>query len=379
MTATPTFLRLPLASFDASLLPVDARVPGSPQFRDAVAKHFVERYAAKGERAAVAVGDDEIHVVVGANGEDPSDAVAVMLRAGRIADAVPFLEALVRARPDDVEGLYNLGIAHSELGHYEEAVAHLKRAVELAPKHAHAWSGLGVACQRLGQSDLALEAMRQAVDADREDGYARRNLGGVLLARGQAEEALGHLRRARQALPHDVQATYGLATALEEVGGDANLEEADELYQVVLERWPGSKPAELARQARTRIAERQMRSNVGGGLRPDAVMYMLDALHRFDTMSKPDVQRLALEIALKGRAGSTSTIRSRITRCGRCRASSRACTSCRSCTPRSGESIRRWTRASTCAASTTPRSRLMARGAERVALARSVGLPLIVV
>lgn len=236
MSATPTFLRLPLASFEASLLPEAARVPGSPQFREAVTRHFVERYAAKGERAAVAVGDDEIHVVVGANGEDPSDAVAAMLRAGRIADAVPFLETLVRARPDDVEGLYNLGIAHSELGRYDEAVAHLKRVVELAPKHAHAWSGLGIACQRLGQSDLALEAMRKAVDADPEDGHARRNLGGVLLARGQSEEALAHLRRARQALPHDVQATYGLATALEEVGGDANLEEADELYQVVLER-----------------------------------------------------------------------------------------------------------------------------------------------
>jgi hypothetical protein len=97
-------------------------------------------------------------------------------------------------------------------------------------------------------------------------------------------------------------ATYGLATALEEVGG-ANLEEADELYQVVIERWPGSKPAELSRQARTRIAERQMRDNAGGGLRPDAVMYMLDALRRFDAMSQPDVQRLALEIALKGQGG----------------------------------------------------------------------------
>jgi tetratricopeptide (TPR) repeat protein len=302
MSAKPTFLRLPVASFDPRLLPEDARVPGSPQFREAVARHFAERYAAQGEHAAVAVGDDEIHVVVGANGEDPKDAVVAMLRAGRIADAVPFLETLVRARPDDVEGLYNLGIAHSELGRFDAAVAHLTRAVELAPKHSHAWSGLGVAYQRLGQSDLALDAMRKAVDADPEDAYAQRNLGGVLLARGQAAVAMEHLRRARQALPHDMQATYGLATALEEVGG-ANLEEADELYQVVIERWPGSKPAELARQARTRIAERQMRDNAGGGLRPDAVMYMLDALRRFDAMSQPDVQRLALEIALKGQGG----------------------------------------------------------------------------
>ena len=56
------------------------------------------------------------------------------------------------------------------------------------------------------------------------------------------------------------------------VGGDANLEEADELYLVVIERFPASPVAEHARQARTRLAQRSMRGNVAGGLRPDVMM-----------------------------------------------------------------------------------------------------------
>jgi TolA-binding protein len=64
--------------------------------------------------------------------------------------------------------------------------------------------------------------------------------------------ALAHLREARTALPHDAQTLYGLAAALDAVGDDDNGDEADELYQVVIQRWPGSEVAELARTARTK-------------------------------------------------------------------------------------------------------------------------------
>jgi tetratricopeptide (TPR) repeat protein len=236
-------------------------------------------------------------------GSDPLDFVMTMLQNGKIKEAIPFLESLAKTDPTNVQVLYNLGIAQSELGQFDEAIIRLKRAVQLDSKHAHAWTGIGVAYQRMGRRDLALEPMKKAVESDPQDGYARRNLAGLLMGQGHHEEALKHMREARKVLPHDPQTIYGLATALETVGGDANLSEADELYQVVIERWPGAKVAELAREARTGLAGREMRAKAGGGLRPDVMMYIAGALDTFATVGPVKTQQIGLEIAMKGQNG----------------------------------------------------------------------------
>lgn len=199
--------------------------------------------------------------------------------------------------------LYNLGIAYSELDQLDEAIIRLKRVVTLNPKHAHAWTGIGVAYERMGKRAEALEPMQKAVEADPSDGYARRNLGAMLLGAGRGAEALEHLRMARQALPHDAQTLYGLASALETVGGDDNEDEADELYQVIIRKFPGSAVAERAREARTKRAHQNMRSAVGGGLRPDVVMYITEALDTFAKVGPDKTRQITIEIALKGQEG----------------------------------------------------------------------------
>lgn len=303
MSDKPFFFKLPLDRFDATLLPEGSREPGTERFKTAVAAYFAGQYASKGEQAVVAVDGDEISVFTVPADHDPLAFVLDMLQAGRIREAVPYLEALSKAQPDSVDVLYNLGVAYSELGEYDQAVIRLKKAVQLRPTHAHAWTAIGVAYQRMGKRDLALEPMTKAVEADPADGYARRNLGAMLLGLGHKEEALEHFRKARSALPHDPQTLHGLASALEAVGGDANLEEADELYLVVIERFPASPVAEHARQARTRLAQGNMRANVAGGLRPDVMMYIAGALDTFDRVGPKRRQEIALEIALKGQSG----------------------------------------------------------------------------
>ena len=173
----------------------------------------------------------------------------------------------------------------------------------MKPSHAHAWTAIGVAYLRMGKRELALEPLKKAVEADPDDGYARRNLGATLLGQGHKEEALGHFRRARATLPHDPQTLHGLASALEVVGGDSNQDEADELYLVVIERFPASSVAEHARKARTRLAQRSMRDRVSGGLRPDVLMYIAGALDTFGKVGPTRRQQIALEIALKGQSG----------------------------------------------------------------------------
>ena len=303
MSKQPFSFKIPLSRFDVALLPPDARKIGSDSFKDAVVMHFAAQYAAKGEQAVVTVDDEEINVLTLPLDANPLDFVMTMLQSGRIKEAVPYLESMAKTGPDNVQVLYNLGIAYSELGQFDEAVIRLKKAVQLQPTHAHAWTGIGVAYQRMGKRDLALEPTQKAVELDPSDGYGQRNLGAMLMSLGRNEEALAHLRAARSALPHDAQTTFGLAAALETVGGDDNLGEADELYQVVIQRWPSAEVAELARKARTKLAHKSMRAKAVGGLRPDVMMYIAGALDTFKEVGPAKSQQITIEVALKGQSG----------------------------------------------------------------------------
>jgi len=303
MSKKPFSFKIPLARFDVGLLARDARKIGSEAFKTAVTLHFVAQYAAKGEQAIVTVDDEEVTVLTVPADSNALDFVMTMLQSGRINEAVPYLESMAKANPENVQVLYNLGIAYSELTQYDEAVIRLKRAVQLDPTHAHAWTGIGVAYLRMGKRDQALEPTQRAVELDPSDGYGQRNLGAMLMGLGRIKEALPHLREARKALPHDAQATFGLATALETAGGDANLAEADELYQVVIQRWPGAEVAEFARNARTKLAHKSMRDTVGGGLRPDVMMYIAGALDTFKKVGQVKSQQITFEISLKGQNG----------------------------------------------------------------------------
>jgi tetratricopeptide (TPR) repeat protein len=298
-----TSFNLPISRFDLNLLPASARKIGSDAFKLAVTMHFAAQYAAKGQQALVSVDDEEIQVLTLPADSDPLDFVMTMLQNGRIKEAVPYLESMVKSDPSNAQVLYNLGIAYSEMGQFDEAVIRLKRAVQLNPRHAHAWTGIGVAYQRMGKRELALEPMEKAVEADPEDGYGRRNLGAMLMGLHRYDEALAHFREARRALPHDAQTIYGLAAALDAVGGDDKSDEADELHQTVIRRWPGSEVAELARSARTKRAHISMRAKVGGGLRPDVMMYIASALDTFETVGPAKTQQIAFEIAMKGQQG----------------------------------------------------------------------------
>jgi Flp pilus assembly protein TadD len=299
----PFVYRLPTRKFDIGLLPPNARRPGSDEFKSAVMLYFASQYAAKGETALVAVDDDEITVVALKAGQDPFQFILAMLQSGRIKEAVPLLESLDRARPRDIDVLYNLGIAYSELGQFDEAVIRLKQAVHVNPSHVHSWVGIGVAYQRMRQPAQAAEALRKAVALNPDDGYAQRNLGANLCGQGKFEEALPHLRRALEQLPHDPQSMYGYAQALEELGGEDRLGQADQLYREVIQRFSTAPIAELARTARTRIAQRNMRACAPEEVRPDVMMYIAGALDTFKQQGPERRQAIAFEIAMLGRSG----------------------------------------------------------------------------
>ena len=196
--------------------------------------------------------------------------------------------------------LYDLGIAYSELGRYEDAVMRLKMCVALAPSHSNAWVGIGVAYTRLTRAKDAKAALNKAIELDPANGYAHRNLGAVLGNEGDYEAALPHFREALHQLPEYPQAMFGLAHALEKLD---EITEADRIYRNPMDRFPASQVAEMAREARTGIAQQNLRSNVLGGFRPDVMMYIANALDTFYKLGPKKRQEIAVEIAFLGQRG----------------------------------------------------------------------------
>lgn len=295
--------KIPLHRFDTNLLPPEARKVGSEAFKTAVMVHFATEYAAQGQTAIVTVDDSEITVQAFPAESTALDAILPLLRSGKLAEAVSMLESLNRSAPNNANVLYNLGVAYGELGQQDEAIIRLKKAVQLEPGHAHAWVGIGNAYYRLGKREQALEAFEKAVEADPDDGYTRRNLGGILMGFKRTAEAVEHLRKALELMPDDAQAIFGLASALEDVGTEDALEEADALHRRVIEEHPTAAFVGQSEKARNAYSQRLLKSRSVGGFRPDVMMYIADALQTFKRIGPNGTRMLALEIAVLGRSG----------------------------------------------------------------------------
>lgn len=294
---------IPLSQFDATQLPAGAREPGTPAFSDAVLLYFVKKYATSGLSAVVTV-DDEIRVTTFPNTySDPMDVALDLLNQGDIKKAIPILESLARERPRNSEVLYNLGIAHSELGEFDQAIMRLKQLVKIDPTHANGLVGLGVAYQRLGNAALAEQFLTRAVEVEPSNPYAQRNLGSVLGGGGKLPAAIAHLRKAHELAPNDPAATFGLGRSLVDLGDDDGVDEGYKLLKEVIARFPGTKFDELAREACTAVAAKSMRARVGGGLRPDVVMYIVSAMDVFAKQGDAKRREIAFEIAMLGTKG----------------------------------------------------------------------------
>lgn len=125
----------------------------------------------------------------------------------------------------------------------------------------------------------------------------------MLLGFKRSEEAVRHLRKALDLLPDDPHSIFGLAAALEELETDEADEEADSLYQRIIQEHPTSSMVEQAERARTAFGNKRLKANSVGGFRPDVMMYIAGAMQTFKKLGPAKRQAIALEIALLGRTG----------------------------------------------------------------------------
>jgi tetratricopeptide (TPR) repeat protein len=163
-------------AFDVTLLPSEARTPGIAVFGEAVNAFLREAFRGFGGRVTILVDDRRIAVSWNPDPtpSSPLEVIAGKLREGRTAEGIQLLRLVLSRQPDDVNVLYNLGVALSDAGRLDEAVAHLRRAVELAPAFGNGLVALGVALSRQQKNVEAVEVLEVAV---KRVGFSDRLLG----------------------------------------------------------------------------------------------------------------------------------------------------------------------------------------------------------
>lgn len=288
--------------FDKELLPVQARTPGTDAFVKAVNEYLRKEFSGFGGKARFVVTDKAVEVTWSPDpkGQDPLEAAVALLRRGEYPRAVQTLEFLKSARPQDPTVLYNLGMALSDMGRLARAEEMLRSLVSVSPKEANNWVALGVVHARQKRWAEASKALQKALEIEPENPFALRNLGACLINSGDLEAAEKALSEATVMAPRDQQAWYGLAQVVHQ-RGDA--ERADELYRRTVEVEPSSEIAELARRGLSELAHETFRKRGAGVERPDAVMYLLSAIEKFDGMPQGEVQRIGFEVATLGMRG----------------------------------------------------------------------------
>lgn len=291
------------ADFDLDLLPQHARTVDSEEFKVEVRRFFEMNLRPFAAWYDISVENEKIRVSWKSSPGKPDalDEIIKELQQGKYQSGIQLLRLLLPSRENDESVHYNLGMALSDMGELDEAEMHLRRAVKINPAFTNAKCALGVALSRKRQWEMAREVLEDAMEQDPDNPYTLRNLGACLLMlEKDIPLAAECLLKATVILPEDQQSWLGLGQALE---AQEKVDDADAAYRRAIEINPYSQNAEIARRARSLIAEKTFKEAAVSGERPDAVMYCLSAMEKFASMTRDQVQRCAFEIAALGTKG----------------------------------------------------------------------------
>jgi Flp pilus assembly protein TadD len=117
-------------------------------------------------------------------------AFAEFLReTGEASEAIPILDVVLLAHPDNAEAHYQMGMALAEAARFDGAAEQFRQAIDLDPEQAAFWSNLGTMLKVEGRFDEALDAYGQALARSPGDRQVRVNRAVARLHAGRFAEA----------------------------------------------------------------------------------------------------------------------------------------------------------------------------------------------
>ena len=128
---------------------------------------------------------------------------AEALRAGRLEEAVAWLEDAVRIDPELTSAWVNLGVSQRRSGRAEAAEASYRRALEIDPRGGSALVNLAVLLRMNGRTGEAEDLLLLAATARNRNPFTYVALGDLSLRYGRLDEAERFYSRARRLGPHE--------------------------------------------------------------------------------------------------------------------------------------------------------------------------------
>lgn len=134
---------------------------------------------------------------------------------GRIEEAIPIYERLVKAYPNEPSMRTNLAIVQFKAGRFREAVEQSEYALKLQPGLLTAKLFLGASYLKLGEPAKAAGPLREVVEAQPGERNARVMLAEALFSLERIGEALEQFHVASKLAPENPAIWYGLGRCYE--------------------------------------------------------------------------------------------------------------------------------------------------------------------
>lgn len=143
-------------------------------------------------------------------------AVASQLyQTGEVTRSAAICGGILKVQPDNVDGLYLLGLISHRVGNNEMALDMLSRAITANPDNPDYYYNCGVVCDALGLSEDAVRCYCQAIHLKPDHLDALMNLGDLNLKQGDFTSAVGCYQLALNLDSNNIKAVRNMAVALQ--------------------------------------------------------------------------------------------------------------------------------------------------------------------
>jgi Flp pilus assembly protein TadD len=147
-----------------------------------------------------------------------------LLALRRRSEALPHLEAFLRARPERNDLRMELASAQFNLSMYDESLVSVDRALADGFQEPIAHYLRGMLCKIKGRNDEAVKSFRACLEGSPANTRARYELATILFEEQRYEETEPQLRQVLEAEPEHPNAHYLLSTLLRRLGRDTEAE-----------------------------------------------------------------------------------------------------------------------------------------------------------
>jgi len=141
-----------------------------------------------------------------------------LAETGNAQEAIPMLQRVTTAQPDNSEALNALGIAYAQAGRGPQALAVFARALAASPRDVYAHENIGTVHLQQKNVAAARDAFTRAIESDPRSSRGHAGLGVVARQQGRVDEAITRWRRAVELDPWNFDALFNLATGLASAG-----------------------------------------------------------------------------------------------------------------------------------------------------------------